>query len=317
MIKIDIKKIDNWEEIKECHNIYFERYIKEKIEEHKDKYRDIYDFLIKNLDVIAVGEMSKLKEEVIDFYSKNIKGNSKKYELIKEIFNYNNFIKNKNKIKYKDKEISWNRHKLISLLGIRTCPYCNRQYITNYFDHNQNKTSADLDHFISKSEYPILALSLYNFIPSCLFCNQRLKGNKESMDKIIYPYEEDFGDSCKFDLEFNIAKYIYNNFKNEEGVNLKLDNTDSNNAEKIKKSIELFKLSAMYQAHSDYALEIIKKLYIYNEDMIKSLYNQYSYMFDTEDDIKMLLLGNYFKYEDLDKRPLSKLTKDLFDRYGF
>ena len=47
-------------------------------------------------------------------------------------------------------EIKWNRHKLLSMMGIPVCPYCNRQYINNYIDMkvNKHKTTADLDHFI-------------------------------------------------------------------------------------------------------------------------------------------------------------------------
>lgn len=72
------------------------------------------------------------------------------------------------------------RVKHISNLNISVCPYCNRNYIIN-FDEN-GKTTAELDHFFSKSKYPYLAICVYNLIPSCHTCNQR----KSDSSKEIY-----------------------------------------------------------------------------------------------------------------------------------
>ena len=44
------------------------------------------------------------------------------------------------------------RHQLIDSLGIKTCPYCNAQYITSWIDKSGSKhTTADLDHFYQKA----------------------------------------------------------------------------------------------------------------------------------------------------------------------
>ena len=50
-------------------------------------------------------------------------------------------------------EGKWSRHKLLSLMGIEVCPYCQRNYISSY----GKKTTADLDHFYPKSLYPIFS----------------------------------------------------------------------------------------------------------------------------------------------------------------
>ena len=50
-------------------------------------------------------------------------------------------------------EGKWSRHKLLSLMGIEVCPYCQRNYISSY----GKKTIADLDHFYPKSLYPIFS----------------------------------------------------------------------------------------------------------------------------------------------------------------
>ncbi|MBM6876135.1 hypothetical protein H6A04_10855, partial [Fusobacterium mortiferum] len=68
------------------------------------------------------------------------------------------------------------RHQLLAKMNVKTCPYCDRQYITNF---DTNKSSADLDHFYSQSEYPYLALNIYNFIPACPICNRNFKNDGE------------------------------------------------------------------------------------------------------------------------------------------
>ena len=47
---------------------------------------------------------------------------------------------------------------LVKNSKIKTCPYCNRNYITA---RGENVSGAQMDHFISRSEYPIFALCLY------------------------------------------------------------------------------------------------------------------------------------------------------------
>ncbi|MFM9745842.1 hypothetical protein ACKI2C_50665, partial [Streptomyces brasiliscabiei] len=66
----------------------------------------------------------------------------------------------------------WSRHKFITSLGVKVCPYCNRQYITSYeSEADDMKTTADADHYYPKVEYPILQMNIFNLIPSCGVCN--------------------------------------------------------------------------------------------------------------------------------------------------
>lgn len=87
-------------------------------------------------------------------------------------------------------------------LNIPVCPFCNRQYITSWEDmKKEKKSTADLDHFFPKSEYPLFALSLFNFVPSCQVCNSRMKLDHfmdDDGNRPIYPYEEKFDDSVLF-----------------------------------------------------------------------------------------------------------------------
>jgi hypothetical protein len=65
-------------------------------------------------------------------------------------------------------------------LGITTCYYCEMAYINTYSVTKDDGTRGkrrqfDVDHFLPKGDCPCLALSLFNFIPSCQVCNSRIK----------------------------------------------------------------------------------------------------------------------------------------------
>ena len=71
---------------------------------------------------------------------------------------------------------------------IHTCHYCDMAYINTYSiekvvgKKRKTKTEInrqyDLDHVLDKAKCPIIALSLYNFVPACTVCNERIKGGK-------------------------------------------------------------------------------------------------------------------------------------------
>ncbi len=85
-------------------------------------------------------------------------------------------------------------YQLLTLLGVSVCPYCNRQYITTVI-HGRQSVRPQIDHFFCKKDYPYLALSINNLVPSCSVCNlQKHDRNK----KILYPYEEELGESFIF-----------------------------------------------------------------------------------------------------------------------
>ena len=105
-----------------------------------------------------------------------------------------------NQFKSMSKEI---RRSIISAVGQTVCPYCNRNYIITDSDVN----TAQLDHFFSKTDYPILALSFYNLIPSCQPCNF-IKGTKELS---FYPYDtSDENEMLNFSYVPTAADYLTN-----------------------------------------------------------------------------------------------------------
>lgn len=223
--------------------------------------------------------------------------------IFKKIFNYDYYSKNY-------------RHEIIYLLDIRTCPYCNRQYITNY---EGKKTTADLDHYYAKSIYPYLSFSLYNFVPSCQICNSRFK---KSVDFYkfphLYPYEQEFGDEVCFKTKFLNGKYnidyLLGDSKDFE-IDLVILDKDSKLNLEYNNSIKTFMLKEIYQSHKDYVKELIAKVHIYNDIGINELMNIKG-LFKTEDEIIAFVFGEYLNSNDLSKRPLSKLTIDILEEFG-
>ena len=196
--------------------------------------------------------------------------------------------------------------KFIQNINLGSCPYCNRNYIFNI--NKKGSIKPEIDHLYPKSIYPYLAVSYFNLIPSCPTCNGF--GAKEGKDTfytypISNPYELKEND-FKFSISpesidfFNVEskKYDFNSFEIELNGN--------------KANLEIFKLEELYKQHKDIVLELLIKKAYYPKSYIEEL-KKFGF---TEDEIYRYLLCNYKKNEDLHKRPLSKLIKDISEELG-
>ena len=219
--------------------------------------------------------------------------------------------------KLQDGNKDWGRHKLLFLMGIEVCPYCQRNYISNY----DEKTTADLDHFYPKSLYPFLALSLYNFIPSCQICNSRFKGDKDTRD-FVYLYEEGFDElGVKFKTSEEVIVKILEEGYSDFSVKINYENLkDEKNKEKVKKSIKNLRLDKVYEkSHNQYIQNLLYNIEKYPENYLENCVE----IFESDVD-KKKQLEEYFKYivkEPYRKRiengePLAKLTKDILEEFN-
>lgn len=173
------------------------------------------------------------------------------------------------------------RHCLLASLHIKCCPYCNRQYITNWYDKdNMIHSTADLDHFYPNSKYPLFAFSLFNFVPSCQICNSRMKGSKDR--DILYPYEEDMEEFCFLCEPLNcepnslVELWLSSNAQRTQSLSdlykivlVDESNPDESDSEvkthidRIRKSIEVLHLEEIYQTHLVDAINTMLKIRIY------------------------------------------------------
>ena len=186
-------------------------------------------------------------------------------------------------------------------LHISTCPYCNRNTVYNL--ENSNGRTSEIDHFHPKGKYPYFAISFYNLIPSCKVCN-KLKMEDEIG---VNPYESSFDEDFK--ILVKNSKFYYS----VDGFDLEIKSDDA----KVQKQIDTFKLDDLYQNHKDIVLELIQKNAIYNESYLNELMTQYEgTLFKNKEDLQRLISGGYISDEEIGKRPLSKLVKDISEELG-
>lgn len=218
------------------------------------------------------------------------------------------FMKNEyKKFTVKADDDTYDAYTLAQSLNVTVCPYCNRNYTFTVKSKN-GSTRPQFDHFYDKATYPILALSFYNLIPSCPTCNSSTKGRKQfSLKTHIHPYVEGFDGKARFALHVKDSSFYYD----EKGFDVKLGSNDT----KAQKNIDDFALEEIYKNHKDIVLELIQKSYMYNESYIEELMQNYKgTLFKNREDLLRLVFGGYICDEDLHKRPLSKLTKDILEQ---
>lgn len=342
MIKIDVDE-RKWKKIKEEHSEWYNNNILpniknayEFIESQKSKSYSMKKYLELLKKIINKGKDFIIQKELfLDYENKEIdkiikimKKKNKKSKSILEIrFEKLNiseeYLPNQlfcyKKLQTGNKD--WNRHKLLSLIGIEICPYCQRNYISSYEENNDEKTTADLDHFYPKSLYPFLALSLYNFIPSCQICNSRFKGNKDTRDS-VYLYEEGFDElGVKFKTSKEVISEILGERYSDFYVKIDYENLkNKEDGEKVKNSIENLGLDRVYKkSHNQYIQNLLYNIEKYPENYLENCVE----MFESNVD-KKKQLEEYFKdivKEPYRKRiengePLAKLTKDILEEFN-
>lgn len=233
------------------------------------------------------------------------------------------------------------RHKLMNSVRLRTCPYCNRNYITSYGE----KSTADLDHFYQKKQYPLFALSLFNFVPSCSVCNSRMK-NTYPADNALYPYEEGFEDDARFELKttrtplekdfcestVRLFQAIRDTKFDEFSLEIITDpKTPFSKKKKIENSEKLFHLTEVYANHKQDALEAAFRTRVYCEGnykrhcqrLLKRLEQAGMKMTASVDleasmfadiiDYEWLMFGIFFNDEKRRyEKPLSKMIYDIY-----
>lgn len=195
-----------------------------------------------------------------------------------------------------------NKLEFIKNIDLGSCPYCNRNYIFSI--NKRGSVKPEIDHFYPKSLYPYLAISYFNLIPSCPTCNGF--GAKEAKDTFyIYPIHNPYT-LKEIDFKFSILPINVDFYDSIKGEKYNFDNFEIE-LYGNKTNLEVFKLEELYKQHKDIVLELLIKKTYYPKSYIEEL-KGFGF---SQDEIYRYLLCNYSKNEDLHKRPLSKLVKDI------
>lgn len=203
----------------------------------------------------------------------------------------------------------------IRTLGIRTCMYCNAQYVIST---REGESFYQLDHCYPKSKFPFLATSFFNLQPCFGACNQRKSGEDMrcgDYDVSMWKESTDMNDSYyDFHIENgSLAKYMTNHNQMDLNIDVvKSIKGDGNLDELMKLFKKKFRIKEVYSEHREEAEEIIWKKYVYAPAYVDSLRVAFNNDFlDKAGDFERLLLGTYTKSKDVYKRPLTKMIQDI------
>jgi len=248
---------------------------------------------------LLCGEYEKLveiKESIDTKYST-------KTNLIKQFFNYD---KAQGKLSKLQPKISLFFEDKVE---VHTCYFCNIEFINKFKkSDSKSKNGFTLDHYIDKGKYPYLALSLYNLIPSCYTCNSKVKNVVEINNLSPSSINFDFDTKVKF-RTFIINKNLQINEVKDFNLQLKEDFS-----KEYIEYVDGFLLNERYEYHKIKVIEMINKRKEYPDSRIKELAKLTE---KTEEEVKQDLFAEYlFEDDDLHKRPLSKLTRDISKELG-
>lgn len=217
---------------------------------------------------------------------------------------------------------SFPRRELIRATNTRVCPYCNRIFV-ECVDSKHKVVKGQLDHFYPKEKYPFLALSKYNLVPSCSYCNGGTgKHNTDSrIKKLVNPFFMSSPHALTFRAD--VPKRGFLSLKTiESAINLKLD---TSLYPEMANNVEVFNLQPLYDIHRDYASEIYYKYMkmktkAYRDfvrDMTKPSKNQSHNIVRqmSDKDWKRIMLGIYTDSSEQANRPLSKFLSDLYEDF--
>lgn len=172
---------------------------------------------------------------------------------------------------------------------------------TNFQNMKNSKIERShftLDHFLPKAKCPILALSLYNFIPSCSACNSRFKGEDELLETYLSPTSKDF--SVNTDIKFKL--FIEGDLSDKK---FKLELTHSDIS---KDYVNTFKLKGRYASHQDEAIQLLIKKEKYSESQIKEMADILKI---SPEQIKKDIFGKELFDGKVQDKSFSKLKRDI------
>lgn len=291
-----------------------------KDEQNIEKYKGFHLFfhLIKtSLHKILTGNPTELNN-LYQTGNYNIQNNQDIKEVLEKVFSYETLINGGFVL---DNGNIWNNYSITQMLDISVCPYCNRNWINTVTEKIENDetikvTSPQLDHFLSKSLFPLFRLSFFNLIPSCETCNARLKkGIEFSMDTHLHPYHEGYRQNAKFKITPQSLE-ASNGLSNNYDIELEFADCDDELKNRINENYRVFHIEDIYKMHGDIIADIYRDRQIYNTESFRILRNQYPYLLADEADLYRLAFGNYYYEEDFKKRPFAKLTRDVTEQLG-
>lgn len=174
-----------------------------------------------------------------------------------------------------------------------------------------------LDHVIDKATHPLLALSLYNFVPSCYSCNSKFKGTEQFINrKTAHFLSPSLGNNFTFnkDVKFRL---LFRSGKNTSYVKSRkdfvLDFKYFKNAFEYEQYINTFKLKGRYIFHKDEIVNLIEKKKKYSDSKILEMSKKLKI---PAQKIKENLFGIELFHGNLEDKSMTKFKRDIAEQIG-
>lgn len=294
--------------LKKMNTIYLQRKWKKTISAIPELAT--FNYTLEKLLVASFSELVKIAKKykaLMDVISTDVRRNAIKAQL-RNVFKYDDY--------YQNHKIAPFFREHAEEMKLHTCHYCNMAYI-NTFDYVDDSNGSkrrmshfDLDHVLEKADYPILALSLFNLVPSCPICNERMKRDKalaksQRLLKKFSPTSEAFHFDRNISIELmpvgGIVKRPF--LKNRDAYELDFDcHLDKS----YKKYIKMFRLKERYNYHKAEALRLKDLKMRYPATNVSSIAGMLGLTFD---EVNEDIFGLRFAKEE--HRCFEKLRRDM------
>ena len=141
-----------------------------------------------------------------------------------------------------------------------------------------------------------------------------IKENQQLKKRFFIHYNESFNNNVKFSLKGIKSRdeLIKENLDFFDEKRIELDYKILSDKDKVEKHIGVFNIKNLYNEHKDIVSELLQKRVIYSDDYLESLLDEYEgTLFKNREDLLRLITGGFIEEKDINKRPLSKLIKDI------
>lgn len=243
------------------------------------------------------------------------------WQIVNKLFSYTKFYEGKGWRLMADKHLageslpSWGVAQFIKMLGVRYCPYCNSDPVyavdvrrprsegaSNKPRVNGKIAKSALDHYYSQKDYPYLAISLGNLVPSCTRCNTSMKGDFEFTGRrYAHPYEDKVHESFRFRCD-----------EQENGAFV-ITSAPAQTAEerRARRLVEFFQVDKVYTAlYQTEIADLITRRKKFGRHYVREFLGKIL-IGHSQDEINRLVYGYSFNPGEINKERLGKLMIDV------
>ena len=207
-----------------------------------------------------------------------------------------------------------NRSNIFSLRTIRN----SKKILSNIKNMKlkEKHSHFTLDHVLDKASHPLIALSLYNFVPSCYSCNSKFKGSDQFIDNDSMGYLSPTSNNFSFINNVKFKLYFHNG-KNTSTIQTDndfiLDFSYSSNSDAYKKYIDIFKLKGRYIFHKNEVVNLVKQKEKYSQSQIEEIAN---IMCISSEQIKKDVFGKELFDGNIEDVSMTKFKQDVAKDIG-